>query len=176
MRAFIRLTAIPLALGAVVVLNACDDDDGTGPDVENFVAVLTGAAERPTPRTTPATGNATFTLTDGDRLEWEIDMTGLTNLSGAHIHIGDANTAGGILLDLSGGTFTNTDISGSITEGAFPAPAAPNASITFDAMIDLMRSGNAYVNVHTNDGNATPNEGPGDFPGGEIRGQIQVVP
>jgi len=35
--------------------------------------------------------------------------------------------------------------------------------------------GNAYVNVHTNDGMAPPNSGPGDFPGGEIRGQLRVV-
>jgi hypothetical protein len=27
--------------------------------------------------------------------------------------------------------------------------------------------------VHTNDGVAPPNSGPGDFPGGEIRGQIR---
>ena len=33
-------------------------------------------------------------------------------------------------------------------------------------------SGNAYVNVHTNDGVDPPNTGPGDFPGGEIRGQV----
>jgi hypothetical protein len=36
-----------------------------------------------------------------------------------------------------------------------------------------MRSGNAYVNVHTNDGVAPTNSGPGDFPGGEVRGQFK---
>jgi hypothetical protein len=30
-----------------------------------------------------------------------------------------------------------------------------------------------YVNVHTNDGVAPTNTGPGDFPGGEVRGQLQ---
>ena len=35
-----------------------------------------------------------------------------------------------------------------------------------------MRAGNTYVNVHTNDGAAPPNTGPGDFPGGEVRGQL----
>ena len=33
--------------------------------------------------------------------------------------------------------------------------------------------GNAYVNVHTNDGIAPVNTGAGDFPGGEIRGQVE---
>jgi hypothetical protein len=36
-----------------------------------------------------------------------------------------------------------------------------------------MRNGWAYVNVHTNDGIAPTNTGPGDFPGGEIRGQLE---
>src|SRR5262249_21762909 len=35
------------------------------------------------------------------------------------------------------------------------------------------RGGNTYVNVHTNDGVPPANTGPGDFPGGEIRGQIR---
>jgi hypothetical protein len=35
-----------------------------------------------------------------------------------------------------------------------------------------MLAGNAYVNVHTNDGVDPTNTGAGDFPGGEIRGQI----
>ncbi len=44
-----------------------------------------------------------------------------------------------------------------------------------DAVIAAMESGNAYVNVHTNDGVNPPNTGPGDFPGGEIRGQLKLT-
>jgi hypothetical protein len=40
------------------------------------------------------------------------------------------------------------------------------------ALVDAMRAGNTYVNVHTNDGVDPVNTGPGDFPGGEIRNQI----
>jgi hypothetical protein len=40
-------------------------------------------------------------------------------------------------------------------------------------LVDLLTSGNAYVNVHTNDGIAPTNTGPGDFPGGEMRGQVE---
>jgi hypothetical protein len=36
-----------------------------------------------------------------------------------------------------------------------------------------MQSGGVYTNVHTNDGDLVVNEGPGDFPAGEIRGQIK---
>jgi hypothetical protein len=35
-----------------------------------------------------------------------------------------------------------------------------------------MEAGNTDVNVHTHDGVDPTNTGPGDFPAGEIRGQI----
>jgi hypothetical protein len=38
-----------------------------------------------------------------------------------------------------------------------------------------MRTGNTYVNVHTNDGVAPANTGPGDFQSGEIRGQVRPI-
>ena len=41
-----------------------------------------------------------------------------------------------------------------------------------DAVVAALESGNAYVNVHTNDGVDPIDTGPGDFPGGEIRGQV----
>jgi len=41
-------------------------------------------------------------------------------------------------------------------------------------LIDQIEAGNAYANVHTNDGVGATNTGPGDFPGGEIRGQVRV--
>jgi hypothetical protein len=45
---------------------------------------------------------------------------------------------------------------------------------TLAALLDSIRVGHAYVNVHTSDGTATP--GPGNFPGGEIRGQLGPRP
>jgi hypothetical protein len=35
-----------------------------------------------------------------------------------------------------------------------------------------MRTGGAYVNVHTDDGVDPPNTGAGDMASGEIRGQV----
>jgi hypothetical protein len=43
------------------------------------------------------------------------------------------------------------------------------------SLVRQMRAGNTYVNLHMDDGVAPPDTGPGDFPGGEIRGQIWAV-
>ena len=39
-----------------------------------------------------------------------------------------------------------------------------------DAVAQFL-SGNTYTNVHTDNGVPPPNQGPGDFPQGEVRGQ-----
>ena len=66
---------------------------------------------------------------------------------------------------------------GVLASGEITAPNAVNACgwTSLWDVLNAMRSGNAYVNVHTNDGVAPTNTGPGDFPGGEIRGQIFVA-
>jgi len=63
---------------------------------------------------------------------------------------------------------------GVLAEGTFTAAnfIGPLANQPMSALLAAMDAGNAYVNVHTNDGVAPTNTGPGDFPGGEIRGQI----
>ena len=63
--------------------------------------------------------------------------------------------------------------------GIFPAPitetdlVGPLANMPLSVLVAAMRAGGTYANVHTNDGVPPANEGPGDFPGGEIRGEIQ---
>ena len=64
---------------------------------------------------------------------------------------------------LATGTITAADLVG------------PLAGQPLSALIEEMPAGNTYVNVHTDDGVAPPNTGPGDFPGGEIRGQIRLL-
>ena len=171
-----RLFVLALCAVSVSALGCSDKKNPTGPVTETFVATLNGANERPTARTTPATATATFTLT-GDVLSWTIAMQNITNVSAAHIHIGDANTAGGVLQGLTASGLSNTTITGSMNKSAFVPPGSPNAAVTWDQMIEMMRTGGAYVNVHTSDPTRTPdNGGAGDFPGGEIRGQITKVP
>ena len=47
----------------------------------------------------------------------------------------------------------------------------PLAGQSLSELVEAIEAGDAYVNVHTNDGGPVTDE-PGDIPGGEIRGQI----
>jgi CHRD domain len=170
---FVTVLALGLALAV-----GCDDDEGpTTPAAERFRATLNGANERPDPRTTPGAGTAQFTFRR-DTLRWDITMTGMNNVTAAHIHIGDANTAGGILLGLTSGTLTNTKIEGFVTRAQFTAPGSPNQAVTFDNLLDMMRNGNqVYVNVHTRNTTLPATQlQAGNFPAGEIRGQVTREP
>jgi hypothetical protein len=66
-------------------------------------------------------------------------------------------------------------VNGTLAEGTIIASDTGNLCGWTDlaAVLAAIASGATYVNVHTNDGVPPPNTGPGDFPGGEIRGQIR---
>lgn len=165
---------LAVSILALTVAAGCDSDGTTTPTAETFNATLNGASERPTPVTTAATGSAAFTLSaDGNTLAWTVTMTGTNNVTASHIHIGGREAAGPIALGLFAAAATsNPAISGSVTRATFTSPLG----ISFDALISLMRSGDTYTNVHTDNGVAPANTGPGDFPGGEIRGQNTRAP
>jgi len=64
---------------------------------------------------------------------------------------------------LAAGTFTPTGV---------VCPAASVGQATDMPLLDAMREGLTYINVHTNDGVGLTSAGPGNFPRGEIRGQL----
>jgi hypothetical protein len=174
MRKAMSVTALALGMALAV---GCDDDEPTTPAAETFRATMNGANERPDPRTTPGAGTAELSFRR-DTLRWTITMTGMANVTAAHIHIGDANTAGGILLGLTSGTVSSSLITGFVTRAQFTAPGSPNQAVTFDDLLDMMRAGNqVYVNVHTRDTTLPATQlQAGNFPAGEIRGQVARTP
>lgn len=142
----------------------------------NFTAALSGAAERPIPRDTNARGLAHFKLSsDGTALEYKLIVANIENVFAAHIHCGAEEGSGPVGVTLYMGSPGGGSFDGVLAEGTITVPDAGNACgwTDLDDVVAAMLSGNAYVNVHTNDGVAPPNTGPGDFPGGEIRGQIK---
>ncbi len=49
----------------------------------------------------------------------------------------------------------------------------PVAGMPLSVLVAAMRAEGTHVNVRTNDGVPPANTGPGDFPDGEVRRQIQ---
>lgn len=122
-----------------------------------YSAAMNGAQEVP-PVTTDATGKATFTQRDST-VSFKIDLSSISGVIAAHIHSGPTGVNGPIRVFLFSGT--TGSVNGTLVQGSFTA--ADVTGITFDDLINEMRTGNAYVNVHT-----TTNSG------GEVRGQIQL--
>lgn len=63
---------------------------------------------------------------------------------------------------------------GTLAEGDITAAnlTGPLVGQSLSALLDAINSGNAYVNVHTNDGVGDTNTAPGDFQAGEVRGNL----
>jgi hypothetical protein len=129
-----------------------------------------------------AIGIATFRLRwTGDTLDYKLTVTRISNVTQAHIHQAAFGVNGGVVVWLYPSTTPGAGpngqgpISGLIAQGTITAANLVGGLVgqPLSALLDVLRSGNGYVNVHTNDGVAPTNTGPGDFPGGEIRGQIE---
>jgi len=154
---------------------ACGDDSPSGDPASatSFSATLSGANEVPAV-TTPATGTATFTLS-GSTITYTINATNLQNAVLGHIHIAPVGENGPVRLNLCGtgdpqpacASGTGTVVVATGTNGT----TVGGPPITFDDLLNAMRTGGAYVNVHTSAPGCTPGA-PGCNPGGEIRGQI----
>ena len=141
----------------------------------NFRTHLTGDEEVPV-RVTGAQGQAIFQLSkDGTQLHYKLNVANIENVVAAHIHVGPVGTNGEVVTFLYGPVAPGGGrISGRIAQGTITAANLINslAGRPLSALRAEIESGNTYVNVHTNDGIAPTNTGPGDFPGGEVRGQI----
>ena len=137
-----------LALAVLVAFEACGDDE-TGPEAETYTATLTGAAERPNPVTTNATGTARLTVNANRTITYDLTVSGMTPTA-QHIHgPADANAAAGVIVGVNIGT--NQTLT----------PSSFTGAVSYDSLLVLLRNNRAYFNVHS-----------AQFPGGEIRGNL----
>lgn len=151
------LTSALLLVGAV----ACSDDE-TGPDLEtNFAATLTGAAERPAVTTT-ATGTSTVTINDANSsITFNVSVTNLLSPTMAHIHVGSTSQDNPVFALSLLATAPATGVFTGVLAAGTAAGSSVVGGETFATLAAAIRSGNAYINVHT-----VAN------PGGELRGQL----
>lgn len=160
-----RFTVAAAALSFLAAAYAVADPPGKG---KHFHARLDGGQETPA-ISTAGTGEFTADLNEArTELSFELKFSGLSsNATAAHIHIGQFDVPGGIVIFLCGGIKPACPASGGTVTGTVSAsdvlalPAQGIAAGDFDKVITAMREGLTYANVHTT-----------NFPAGEIRGQI----
>jgi len=143
--------ALCSAAGAAAVVLAASSANA---QTISFVAILAGANEVP-PHETTGTGLSQAILnTANGQLTVNTTFSGLlTNAIAAHIHPGAPGVNGPVLFPFDG---VPNATSGTIPTQTFVLTEAQQAELI---------AGNMYVNVHSV-----------TFPGGEIRGQLAVVP
>ena len=155
-----RLVSI---LGFVLLLAFVASAQGT-----KFQAKLSGKNQSPVVDT-PAHGVATFILSkSGKSLSYRLSVTDITNVSMAHIHMGPAGEEGPVVAWLypskppavvKKGKFTGLLAHGTLTAANLVGPLQGK---TISDLVDQIKDGKAYVNVHTE-----------KYPAGKIRGQIE---
>ena len=132
--------------------------------------------------TSLARGNATFQLShDGLSLSYKLIVANIENVFQAHIHQGAPGSNGPVVVWLFPSTTPGAGptgggrLDGVIAEGTITAANLVGvlAGQPLSALVTQIQNGNTYVNVHTNDGVAPTNTGPGDYPGGEVRGKVE---
>jgi hypothetical protein len=144
--------------------NRQNGDHGRGHDV--FVTDATGAEEVPA-RDTRAQGHAWFKLNRDGTLSYRLLVRKIENVTQAHIHVAPFGQNGGVVVwlypsappaQLIPGESNGVLGAGTIEDGEVVGSLA---GLGVAALLEQIRAGNTYVNVHTT-----------LYPGGEIRGQI----
>ena len=148
-RVLLILAAVSLLAIVPVAVSGASD--------EVFTGTFSGAQEVP-PVTTSAGGTVyVFINPSATEIKYAVSYTGLSGpLVAAHIHAGAPGVSGQIMLPLTPGPST---MFGSLTQANFQSTSA---APTWAAGLNLIRTGNAYVNLHT-----------AAHPAGEIRAQLK---
>lgn len=150
-----RRAVLMAVLLAATLGGACNSND----DTTFFDAILSPDNEVP-PRASGASGVARLTF-DGTTVTYIILVSNLNNITAAHIHSAAAGVIGPVRVPFFTGPTTSIS-QGTLVEGSFTASDV--TGIDFNTLLDEMRAGTAYVNVHST-----------TYPGGEIRGQTRLL-
>ena len=167
---------IAILCGLLLALPAsADNDDGNG---RNFRARLIGYEEVPAVNTVAEGSFSAKANRDGTSVDYTLTFSTLQGaVTQSHIHFAQKSVNGSIIVWLcgtaalpgpagtptcpaGGGTVTGTFTSASVLAATNPATQQLSAG-DLESLLDAMRAGIAYVNVHSS-----------LSPGGEIRGQI----
>jgi hypothetical protein len=130
---------------------------------QNFRTHLNGSSEVP-PVATEAQGEAILQFnSDGTELQFKLNVANIENVRAAHIHFAAEGVNGPVVVPLFTGPTIAGRFQGTLSEGVITAAdlTGPLTGGELEDLLVIIESGEAYVNVHTDQN-----------PGGEIRGQV----
>jgi hypothetical protein len=171
-----RKNILPLFAMALLILAGCSKDTYTETidssfEKEitfrssnfNFTTPLRGDNEVPSVSTNAAGHVSVKISKDETSLYYKITAANLENVLAAHFHLAPAGVNGPVVAFLhSNPNQPSGPQNGVLDEGTITATNVIGVlSGDFAALVEAIRAGNIYVNVHTS-----------NFPGGEIRGQL----
>lgn len=159
----LNLVAMLVAVGGV----ACGDDDSSGPTIvtETFTATLNSAQERQAnPVTSNGTGTARVVIfgAAADSISYDVKIGQIDSVTLSHIHAGDPTISGSIVFGWPNQPApTNFPTLVQFHLGMIKRTSTFSGIYTYDSLVTRLRTGAAYVNVHTR-----------KYGGGEIRGNL----
>ena len=100
----------------------------------------------------------------GDQISYKINVQNIDEVTAAHIHIGNTDENGPIIVTLFKPQTPTGEINGELVSGTITAQSfeGPLKGKQVSDLVNLFDTGEAYVNIHTLTN-----------PNGEIRGTIQ---
>lgn len=127
-----------------------------------FVTHLSGDNEVPM-RETNATGQAIVKISDDETMiHYRLIVANIENVRAAHFHDAPAGSTSGVVIGLFMGPKIEGRFEGVLAEGYITAESFEEDGESMLAkLIQDMRDGNIYINVHTD-----------RYPSGELRGQL----
>lgn len=152
-----------IVLGAALASLVITATNSSYAQNENYRAKLDGNKEVPPVKTT-AEGVINF-KTKGDMLTWKINVTGISDATGVHIHKGKIGENGEAVVDLlkvskHSDNPKGMTMRGNITDSSLTGSMAGK---TISDLKAAMATGDLYVNLDT-----------ASHPDGELRGQIKL--
>lgn len=131
---------------------------------EKYRAKLSGKNEVPKVSST-AKGSATF-KSKKDAITWRMNITGLSNITGAQLYLGNKTVKGDLIVDLMKSSNRSQTPVGLLMKGNISTSdfQGPMQGTTLDVLKSKMNNSQTYVNVLTT-----------QHPDGEIRGPVKIV-
>jgi hypothetical protein len=155
-----KFSSVILTLGVLTSLLSGPADLVAGQT--SFVAGLTGNQEVPAVDSN-ATGSTSFASKFPGTMSYVVNVTGITNVTGADLSIGKQGENGPVAVILFKAASPTTKINGTLSEGNISSAnlQGPMKGKQVTDLANIMQQGGTYVNILTVQN-----------PRGEIRGQI----